>query len=106
MPAHIVATNLKALMAASAGLGTQCALAKASGIDQKTISRILNAKNSPSIDVLSSISDALGLQLWQLLVPNIDPKNLPVCELTRVEIELYKKLRRLVNTLPPANPPP
>lgn len=101
MSHKIIAENIASLMAASVGLRTQQALGKACGIDQRTIGRILNQEHSPSIDKLQLIADAFGIQTWQLLIPRLDPKNLPVCELTQVEVELYRKLRTLAYTIPP-----
>ena len=101
----ILAKNIEALMQASCDLRTQAKLGKAAGIDQRTVGRILKAEHSPSMDKVQAIADAFGIMPWQLLVPDLDPKNLPACDLTSVEVELYKKLRSLVTTLPPNDAP-
>lgn len=100
MTGTLLATNIKELMKANESLGTQDALGKASGIDQRTVGRIINGTNSPRLKQVEAIAGAFGLLPWQLLIPALDPKNPPVCELTRVEKELYEKLRRLVKQLP------
>jgi len=100
MPGHILSTNVKALMLASEDLRTQAALGKRSGIDQRTVGRILNEEHSPQLKQIDAIASAFGLLPWQILIPGLDPKNPPVCELTRVEKELYDKLRKLVTQLP------
>jgi transcriptional regulator with XRE-family HTH domain len=101
MSQSILSTNLKALMQASEDLRSQAALGKRCGIDQRTVGRILNEEHSPQLKQIEAIAQAFGLFSWQLLVPDLDPKNPPVCELTTVEKELYDKLRRLVKQLPP-----
>ena len=101
MSQNVLSKNLRTLMETSDGLRTQAALAKRCGIDQRTVGRILNAEHSPQLKQIEAIAAAFGLQSWQLLVPGLDPKNPPVCELTAVEKELYDKLRGLVKQLPP-----
>lgn len=101
MSKSVLSANLKRLMAASEDLRTQAALGKKAKIDQRTVGRILNGEHSPQLKQIEAIAEAFDLLPWQILVPGIDPKNPPVCELTRVEKELYDKLRRLVTQLPP-----
>lgn len=87
-------------MAAHPILNTQAAIGKACGIDQRTVGRILNQEHSCGVKQLEAIALAFDLLTWQLLVPNLDPKSPPVCEFTKVERDLYKKLRTLVQQLP------
>ena len=98
----VLSTNLRMLMEASLDMRSQAALGKKCGIDQRTVGRILNEEHSPQLKQIEALASAFGLLSWQLLVPGLDPKNPPVCELTRVEKELYDKLRRLVTQLPPS----
>jgi len=100
MTKTVLSTNIKALMAAHLTLNTQAALGRACGIDQRTVGRIINQEHSPALKQIESIAHAFDLQTWQLLVPQLDPKNPPVCEFTKVEQALYKKLRTLVRQLP------
>ena len=102
MSPSVLSTNLKALMQASEDLRSQAALGKKCGIDQRTVGRILNEEHSPQLKQIEAIANAFGLLPWQLLVPDLDPKNPPVCKHTRVEKGLYDKLRRLVDELPPS----
>ena len=102
MTMNILSNNLKALMAAHVTLTTQAAVGKACGINQRTVGRILNKEHSPGLQQLEAIALAFDLLTWQLLVPNLDPKSPPVCEFTKVERDLYKKLRTLVQQLPDA----
>ena len=100
MTMNILASNLKKLMASHTSLGTQAAVGKACGIDQRTVGRISNQEHSCGMNQLEAIAVAFDVLTWQLLVPNLDPKSPPVCEFTKVERDLYKKLRTLVKQLP------
>lgn len=100
MSMEILANNLKRLMAAHETLKTQAAVGKACGINQRTVGYIINQEHSCGLKQLEAIAQAFDLQPWQLLVPNLDPKSPPVCEFTKVERDLYKKLRTLVGQLP------
>lgn len=102
MSPSVLSDNIKKLMEASADLNTQAALGRRCGIDQRTVVRIINLEHSPTLEKIEAIATAYGLLPWQILVPGLDPKNPPVCELTQVEKGLYDKLRRLVTQLPPS----
>lgn len=68
----IAAKNIAMLMQRD-GL-TQMELAKRAGVSQKTISNMLNpgqGVNSPRLDNVTAVAQALGLELWQLLLPQI-----------------------------------
>jgi transcriptional regulator with XRE-family HTH domain len=100
MTIRILSGNLRTLMKASETLSTQRKLGLASGIDQRTVGRILNGEHSPQLKQIEAIAQAFDLMPWQLLIPNLDPKNPPVCETTVAEKELYSKLRDLAKQLP------
>ena len=93
---QILASNLTALMAANKlRLGTQKKVAAATGnrIDQKTVSRIKNAKVRVQIDTLAALAQAFDLEPYQLLVPNLNPKNPQVLRvLSPAEENLYRAL--------------
>jgi transcriptional regulator with XRE-family HTH domain len=57
---------LDKVMASSACLKTQTALAKKSGVAQSTIGRILRREVSPQCINLERIADALGMRLSEL----------------------------------------
>ena len=59
--------NLRRMMSSSAGLKTQTALEKASGVSQATIGRILRGENSPQTDTLTDLARALGTTAGALL---------------------------------------
>lgn len=75
---EILANNLDALCTSHKTLKSQSAIAKAAKVDQKTVGRILNKTNEPSLEVLSKIAKAFGLAPWQMLVPDLEPTNPPM----------------------------
>lgn len=92
-----LAANIKTLMGAHTELRTDGRLGKAAGIDQKTVWRIVNKKNEPTLEQLSAIAKAYRVEPWQLLVPGMDATNLPVLQpVTAAERELYKRLKETV----------
>ena len=68
-PRDSLANNLRLLMAAREW--NQVDLAKRSGVNQKTISNILNGRNTPTLDKLDLIASAFGLNAWHLILPNL-----------------------------------
>lgn len=65
--------NLSRLMAATPALDTQPKVAKLAKMDQKTVWRILQCANEPSIDKVEKLAKVFGLEAWQLLVPDLIP---------------------------------
>lgn len=77
-----------------AGLN-QTALGKKAGTAQSTIGRILKEKHAPDIDTLEALGKSLGTSAWQLLVPGMDPSNLPILQnASPEERELYERLKQ------------
>ena len=73
---------------------SEAALAKGKKLDQGTISRIERRALSPTVDVLEAVAAGLGINPWELLLPNFDPKNRPVLkEATEAERVLWKKIQ-------------
>lgn len=95
---QILAANLGALMKASSDLRTQAAVSAAAAragakIDQKTVSRILNAQVAVQIDTLQALAAAFGVEPYQMLVPGLNPRNPQVLRvLSPTEERLYKAL--------------
>jgi len=67
---EIFAANVRRLMGDSIKQAGISAAAKRAGysVDQKTVSRALNDGN-PTIDTVAAIAAGLGVQPWQLLIP-------------------------------------
>jgi transcriptional regulator with XRE-family HTH domain len=95
-PKQILAQNVKLLKAYS-GLAN-LKLAKKCGVSEGTINRAQKASVALDIDSIEAIASAFGLHAWQLLVPNLDPRNPHmVAELTTAERDLYRKLSAAIN---------
>lgn len=68
-PRESLSINLRHLMATREW--NQVQLAKRSGVNQKTISNILNGRNTPTLDILDQIAAAFGLNVWHLILPDL-----------------------------------
>lgn len=86
-------------MKANPELGSQPRVGKRSKIDQRTVGRILNCENSPTLKQIDALAEAFGLLPWQLLVPGLDPENPPAVSLTQDERDLYQRLSLAAETL-------
>lgn len=62
--------------------------------------RAYKAETSPTLDNVQRLADAAGLQPWQLLFPGLDPTNPPVA-VGKSEFEMYAKIQRAFERLPP-----
>lgn len=99
-PRDVVAQNLKALMDAKIGPTSQSELKRRSGVAQATIGRILSKETAASIETLTDLAGAYGLEGWQLLVPGMHPTNPPVLQpVSKEERALYDRLRATVKDL-------
>jgi transcriptional regulator with XRE-family HTH domain len=97
-PRQILRDNVKALMKSGIGPTSQMALGKKPGTGgQPTIGRIVRDQGeNPKLETLAAIADAYGLEVWQLLVAGMDPKNPPVLQpVTKEEKEFWARLRSL-----------
>lgn len=92
--ADIVAANLESLMEDRA-ISSDNALAKLAGVNQKTVWRILNKRQSPTVGTMEKLAKPFGLQAWQLLIPGLDPKNPPVFAISDSERKFYQRLSEL-----------
>ena len=98
----VLALNLKALM--DDRKMSQMEVHRRSKIAQSSIGRILRQEVAADLDTLAAIARAFDLDPWQLLVPNIDPKNLPVMQpLSTREREMYKRLHEAVTDIAKIN---
>ncbi|WP_342617193.1 helix-turn-helix transcriptional regulator [Rhodoferax sp. GW822-FHT02A01] len=69
--------NIERLMRHHYGKKNITKLASESEVGNGTIQRIEEQNTSVGVDNLEKIADALKVEIWQLLVPGIDPANLP-----------------------------
>lgn len=99
-PRVILAQNLTALMAGKIDKESQSALKRRSGVAQATIGRILRKEVNYRIETVAALARAFNLEPWQLLVPDLDPGNLPVLRAASAEEKaLYARLRATVDDL-------
>jgi transcriptional regulator with XRE-family HTH domain len=98
--AQVLARNLDRLMHAHPDLDSNPKLAKKSKVGIATISRVRNAETEATLDTIEKLAKAFGVISWQLLVPEIDPGNLPALQpTTEPERKLYERLRQLASEL-------
>jgi transcriptional regulator with XRE-family HTH domain len=97
--ARTLAVNLRALMAATPELGSNPKLGAKTKLGVSAISRLVNGHNA-TIETLDRLAEAFQLQVWQLLMPGLDPKNLPVVQpVTQKERELYERFKEVAKEL-------
>ena len=103
---QVLAKNLKAAIERKFdGKVNQSALARLSGVSQKTISNILSAADptpgetppSPSLYTLEALAEKLGVAVWELVHP--DP------EKARREQDFYRKIEEDFVRLPKSEEP-
>jgi transcriptional regulator with XRE-family HTH domain len=86
-----VAQNLRRLREAAGG-PSQAEIASKAGCDQTSVGRVMRAEMSPTADMLAGLAKAFGVAPWQLLVPDLNPKDLPT-QFTESEKRAYAKFR-------------
>lgn len=100
-----LADNLRRLMESHHTLKSTLAIEKATdAIGQKvgksTIDRALKCQTTLNLDYIDAIAKVYGLDAWQLLTPNIVPRNPPVLRTVGdVEDKLYQKLGELAKEI-------
>jgi hypothetical protein len=82
MPRDILAANLKALMAAHPDLNTLPKITQKGGPPNGVLDRMRRADAACRIDSVAQVARVFGLQTWQMLVPNLDPAQLPQLEMS------------------------
>lgn len=68
-PRHVLAANLRALMAANPELGTLPKLTARSGVSNGTLDRIRRAAVATRVDELARLGRAFGIEAWEMLRP-------------------------------------
>jgi len=74
---EVLARNFQALRAATPSLSRPKDIVDAGAATNGTIGRIANGETGTKIDQLERLADAYHLEAWQLLVPDMDPKDPP-----------------------------
>lgn len=70
-------------------------LARKAKIGAATAQRIKDRETAVRIDTVERVAMAFDLKPWQLLMPDLDPSNVPVSMLSETEKKLYSKLHRM-----------
>jgi hypothetical protein len=93
-PKQVLWANVHKLMEHRWGQENINRLSRDAKIGPGSASRIKEQKTSVGIDVVAKIAKAFDVEPWHLLLPNLDPSNLPVATLTDAEAALYARIRR------------
>ena len=89
----VVAQNLARLVA-DRFEGNQTHAAKAWGMHQRTLGRVINGEQGAALSTIEAVAAGCGLQPWHLLVADIDFDRPPALyHQTPEETELYERLR-------------
>lgn len=91
---RILAENLNALMSAHPEIGTEKALRLRSGLGGGTIDGARRGTSATTVDSLDKLARAFGLEAYQLLIPDLDPRNPPTADLPRNHRAFYERLSR------------
>jgi hypothetical protein len=67
-----------AAMSAVKPQGGRRAWAKRIGIGEATLTRMIQGDSDVQLSSVHAVAEGFGLQTWQILVPGLDPGNLPV----------------------------
>jgi transcriptional regulator with XRE-family HTH domain len=98
--AKVLGTNIAALMAAHKELNSNPKLAKKTGLGTATLSRVRNGEVDANLDTLERLAKAFHIEAWQLLVPRMEPNNLPALQaISPEERRLYERLREVAKEL-------
>jgi hypothetical protein len=92
-PKNILWKNVQSLMQAKYGQDNLWQFCKFVGIGHGTGSRIKEQRTAVGIDTLEAIAAKFDLQVWHLLLPNLDPKNPPVVLISDVEQKFYQSMK-------------
>lgn len=95
--AKVLGENLVRLMAAHPDLNSNPKLAAKTRLGTGTISRLRNGAVDANMDTLERMARAFHVEAWQLLVPGIDPGNLPTLQpISEQERKLYERIAEAV----------
>jgi hypothetical protein len=89
---RVLWANVSALMTCHWGAENLGRLATSAGIGPATCTRLKKQETSVGVEIVDRIAEVFGLDTWQLLVPNLDPKNPPLLVLTAAERSFYRQV--------------
>jgi hypothetical protein len=91
----ILAANLRRMIDRS-GLPSNRAWSKKMGLNVRMIDRLLGGENAVTLDKIEEIARTVGLEPWQLLLPDLDPSEPPDAPISEADRDMLTKLRRLL----------
>jgi hypothetical protein len=101
MPKDLLAANLKTLMREREDLNTLPKITARGGPPNGVLDRIRRADSACRIDTLAQLARVFGLEPWQLLVADLDPKNPPSIEMTSAQASAVRQhLDALARVIP------
>lgn len=106
-PREILATNLRALMERNPQYKSCPAIERGTAdlghkIGRSTVQRVLDGETPFNLDDLNALSQLFGLDPWQILAPNIDPKHPPVLKtIGSTERKFYERIDELMKEVAP-----
>ena len=94
----VLAQNLQRLMNSNPKLDSNPKLSKRAGVGVATLSRIMSMKTGANLDTITRLAGVFGMAPWQMLVPNLSPKNPQILRSSgAMEDALYEKIRKVVD---------
>lgn len=85
-------SNVLALMVDRLGGENLSKMARECGFAQATSTRLKKAETSVGLEIVDAIAHHFQVETWQLLVPGLHPKRLPLLMPSDDERTLYMKL--------------
>ena len=70
--------NIRALMIHRTGDFSYGRLSKQTGIAKSTLQKSAEQGAATGLKIIEQIADSFQLEVWQLLIPGLEPDNLPV----------------------------
>jgi hypothetical protein len=107
---EVLATNVRSLMnerRLKQATVSKNATTRGRTIDQRTVGRVLNAEFPAQVSTIEALASGIGVEPWQLLVPDLDPKALPrpapaQPDLSPAELEQVERVLGELEKLSPA----
>jgi hypothetical protein len=69
-------------------------LAREAKIGPASVQRIKDQETSVGLDIVDKVAQVWGLQAWQLLLPDLDPENVPFDMISESQKALFDRLKR------------
>lgn len=96
----VLSANLSRMIEAETPRGARPSIrawAMSKELDVRLITRLVNKKNAVTLDTLQELADALGLEPWHLLLPDLEPGSTPSPPITTAERKLLSRLRDILD---------